>query len=392
MLKSFIAVLALVSASIVVAAPPVQIVSPEREAVLRSHLPKVESPETAALLAADDLVFYSEAEMPRVYQHSGTVHDAFYNISASKPLEKFGNANREFPWGFPAGTHLVPNLAKFGFFRLPKDATGKVLPIVYHRDGDGYAWTFPKGTVFAEVLMLPTPNAADDYRTFELRVRRREDQTWSADAFRPFPTADKLVRRIKALRPEWEKDTALKAAVDSLMSPKFSASAVKNTHPAKQVFSETAASEELAALPADLVNELLDTPFQSAAGLSWRENLDKQIFAPTTLASYHVIPTSYRANYVAVDSLSCTRCHADTNQEARSFEQNRDWYGRVRGSDGIISFHPFDRNRVSHNGFSTGTHFNPQFVSAGILERFDARKHTDAIYRGLELPYKQYQR
>src|SRR5207245_4889774 len=58
-------------------------------------------------LKAKKIIFYTSREMPPAYQiwngHLQGVHSIFYNISADKPRERFGNPNLEFPWRGPAG-------------------------------------------------------------------------------------------------------------------------------------------------------------------------------------------------------------------------------------------------------------------------------------------------
>ncbi|MCA9108065.1 MAG: hypothetical protein KDA83_21840, partial [Planctomycetales bacterium] len=66
------------------------------------------------------------------------------------------------------------------------------------------------------------------------------------------------------------------------------------------------------------------------------------------------------------------------------FQPRRDWYGDIRGSDGIFSFHPFDRTAISGNGQSTRVSLRADFVEAGILAPFDATKHDEANYSELD--------
>ncbi len=74
----------------------------EREAVLRKLLPKVADETVQEALDDPSSILYTELEMPRAYQSwSGPVrgvHAANYNVSANRS-ERYGNGNREFPWG-----------------------------------------------------------------------------------------------------------------------------------------------------------------------------------------------------------------------------------------------------------------------------------------------------
>jgi hypothetical protein len=67
----------------------------------------------------------------------------------------------------------------------------------------------------------------------------------------------------------------------------------------------------------------------------------------------------------------------------REFEPRRDWYGRIRGSDGIFSFHPFAPESISHNGSGLPVRLNPRLVEAGIVEPYDAGRHPASLYHEL---------
>ena len=84
--------------------------------------------------------------------------------------------------------------------------------------------------------------------------------------------------------------------------------------------------------------------------------------------------------YVEVDRTSCMRCHETVNQPVANFQAGRDWYGRIRGSDGIFSFHPFDPGCISGNGYSQPVRMRDELVSAGVIEKYDAKKHDPLRY------------
>lgn len=375
-------------------APPFRLMSAERDATLRRFFPKVDSPELAAILANPELILYTEDEMPKAYQFfDGAfpgVHSAHYNISANGS-EPFGNGNREFPWSGPVGTHRTSNVSTFRFLYLPRDKQGRRWPVVWNSQyaaGEGaasYAWTFPVGTVVGEVLTLRGPDQKD--YTFELRVRRREVGFWEVDVMRPFPTAASLAKRIAELRPDWKSQSQLRLVCDHLKAAKsMPVFTLTDSQPNRRAFSQTLAVDDLPSLGDDkLVAELLTTTkFRSATGENWRELAHGMSpRAPTTQAAFHVIPANYDAGFVSVDSKSCARCHDTVNQPVRSFNQGRDWYGRIRGSDGIFSFHPFALSSVSGNGYSAAVQIRPELQAAGIVAPFDARIHTSDRYQGL---------
>lgn len=373
------------------ARPHLKLMSAAREAKFRNCFPRVNDPEFEAILDDPGLIIYSEAEMPKAYQFfDGAfpgVHSVNYNISANGS-EPFGNGNREFPWSSPAGTHRSSNVNSFRFFLLPKDSEGRFRPVVWHKaptGGAAYSWTFPLGTVFGEVLMLRGPDRRD--YTFEVRIRRREAGYWEVDAYRPFPTAKSLAERIKELRPDWEQNANLAQVCEHLQGPrKLTPFMLADTQPQVRTFKQWMGVDTLPAIEDQkLVAELLsNTTFESASGLVWRESKEGvKTCAPTTKAAFHIVPANYDAGFVAVDHKSCMRCHNSVNESVRKFDAGRDWYGNIRGSDGIFSFHPFAPESISHNGFAQGVRLRREFEQAGILEKFDPARHSHKFYQAL---------
>jgi len=373
-------------------APPkhLQLVSAEKERALRSQLPVVEDGAIQEILDDARLILYTEKEMPKAYQDwSGDlqgVHSPSYNISANNS-EPFGNGNREFPWGTPAGTHRTKGVESFRFLWLPMDEEGNVRPIVWFKHHlsqsvrKGYAWRFPVGTVFGEVLMIKGPDGKK--HTFELRVRIREFDNWAVDAFRPFRSAEELAFAIRNRRPDFDQSSSLAKLVSHLESPvELVSHRLANRHPGK-VFRQSMGVDELPALGDDaLVAELLDeTVFKSCLGGTWRRGTNGvATCAPTTKAAFHIVPANYDAGFVEVDRVSCIRCHESVNQHVRRFEAGRDWYGRIRGSDGIFSFHPFSLDSISYNGYGGGVRMRRELIDAGLLVKFDKQKHPHEIY------------
>ena len=64
----------------------------------------------------------------------------------------------------------------------------------------------------------------------------------------------------------------------------------------------------------------------------------------------------------------------------RAADAGRDWYGRIRGSDGIFSFHPFDPSCISYNGYEQQARLRDEFVEGGLIERYDSSKHPSEHY------------
>lgn len=373
--------------------------SAEKHERLRRRLPALDNADIQAILNDDRLMIYTETEMPRAYQNwSGSLrglHSPDYNISADGN-EPYGNANIEFPWGSPAGTHRARNVSSFRFLWLPTDDSGKVLPVVWYRSrhrGDsasGYEWIFPVGSVLGEVLSLRGPNGKQ--YTFELRVRIREYGEWAVDVFRPFPTADHLADSVKKTRTDWQTQPALAKLVGHLETPvAMKKHKLSNNHP-RRVFVQSMGIDTLPPMDDDqLVAELLTTTtFTSAMDTAWRHSDGGSSYtcAPTTTAAFHIVPSNYSGGFVDVDPESCMRCHDSVGEQAQHFESGRDWYGRVRGSDGIFSFHPFSVGSISPNGIGRTVSMRRELLDAEVLDRFDPDKHPSGSYQRLESSVK----
>ena len=311
------------------------------------------------MLDDPNLIIYTEEEMPRAYQFwngaNQGIHSAYYNISANGS-EPFGNANREFPWGTPAGTHRTRNVRSFRFLLLPRDAEGKVLPVVWYRKqlrGDGqaaYAWTFPIGTVLGEVLTMRAPNGNDC--TFEMRIRTRERGDWDVNLFRPFPTAVELSTRIKELRPNWAENKQLAESVAHLDQPLANAPPNPGRQAPGQAVVPTGDGRRLVA-PAgrrragDRAVDHDQVPLRAGRGVAQVGGRREDV-RPTTMAAYHVIPANFDAGFIEVDRTSCIRCHESVNESVSAFDGGRDWYGRVPRVGRhlfVSSVCPFERQR-----------------------------------------------
>jgi hypothetical protein len=376
--------------------PPFRLTTAERDRQLRKLLPAIDDDELQKLFRDERLILYTEAEMPGAYQfRDGAfpgVHSPRYNISANDS-EPYGNGNVEFPWGGPAGTHMSRNVETFKFLWLPLDDDGRQRPIVWFTEtlpGDSepcYGWLFPQGTIFGEVLLVRSPSGKS--LPFEMRVRTRDADDWAVDAFRPFPTADDLAKRIRGLRPKWQENEKLAALVEHLEKPReLAPKLLANGHPGRKVIAQWMGEDELPEIGDDaLVEELLTkTKFSSVASTAWRRGTNGWFtHAATTKAAFHVVPAGYAAGFIDVERKSCMRCHDTVSRPVREFEFGRDWYGRVRGSDGIFSFHPFDPSCISDNGYQRGTTLRQPLIDAGLLERYDGTKHAASVYQRLRV-------
>ncbi len=390
----------------VAAQEPFRLMTPEQDAGYRKLFPNVKDQTLKQILTDKRLILYTNAELPKAHQDwEGSMQgvlDSSFNISANRSEPK-GNGNKEFPWETPAGVHLSGD-AVHGVrgLLLPK-VDGHVLPVAYFPTEkyvygtriiggvqtafdpaafrEGWAWTFPKGTVLVEILFQRDAEGYD--HVFEIRTRTRSLEKWVVNAHRPFPTALSLVEAIKQ-RPRWKDDAKLVQLVNHLRSPLESESfTLVDAQPDQKVFDQHRQVDVLPAISQKVVGELLDeATFQPALGVTWRGEGADAPHAPTTKADFHVVPKNYTAGFIDVSSKSCMQCHDSTNKPVMEFDVHRDWYGRVRGSDGIFSFHPFEPKTVTRH--TETVTFNAVMARAGIIARFDPSIHREAHYRRIE--------
>ncbi len=352
---------ALLLAMTTLAAPerqPFRLVSAADEARYRKLLPPTEDGRLLALYE-QPLIFYTDREMPRAYQLDGGAHSPDYNISATKPVEPHGNANLEFPWGHPAGTHRSTNASAVRFVHLPGpilwwrgtlDRAGRPenLPVM--------RWQYPDGTVFGEILLVH--DAQNVRYTFELRTRTRRAGSWAANAFRPF-----------ASRAELDEVLAARFLGFGLGEAAPADGQLKSEHPGHTVIDRRAALDVLPPLPPAVVRRLLARPFRSVLGAEWVRKGDLVGHAPTTQAPFHIVPVDYDGAYLEVGAKACMACHDGVLEHTDRFDRRRDWYGRVRGDDFIFSFHPFEPADISRNGFSRWPRVRQSLVDAGLLRQ-----------------------
>jgi hypothetical protein len=305
-----------------------------------------------------DLVWYDRETVPPIHQHwrkadigiafeFGLVPDKI-NISAEK-TEPFGNPNREFPWLVTAGTDEKTSV--INFVVLSKEVTMEWKQVTagnYDKNWPILTWTYPIGTIFGEVIFVVDPN--NNKIPCEVRIRRKSETGWLATAYRPFPTSDDL--RDACLDID-KADREI--IINALDKPTTKLLTFKNNHPDLTIIDEKATLEYLPEIKPSSVKILLNRKFKNALGSEWRKT-NPPTHAPTTESNFHIVPKNYEAAAIEVSTKSCSRCHDSVAKEAADFDVKRDWYGHVRGSDAIFTFHPFDpkiNEKRSHNDKDT---------------------------------------
>jgi hypothetical protein len=242
-----------------------------------------------------------------------------------------GTTTHEFPWVHTAGYYqpvhhyvYIPDGKKILF----RDTYGPRLG--EHGDLERVIdWRYPEGTVFVEVLTthdLP----------FEVRTRTKTKEMWRANVYRPYADADDLVAKLHQLGTRDAK--ALAASIGSLERVPVR---VENKHTVK-TFRFQGYREELPEIPESLARTVLGWPMVPHS--AWKDDCH----APSTRSkNLSIVAENYEGFMVKGDSKGCAQCHDSVGQHAFRLERNRDWYGRVRGSDGIFSFHIFDESSIS---------------------------------------------
>ncbi len=360
----------------------VQLMPRERLDAYLRLLPEVDDPQLRETLRSADTIWYDESVMPPAYQIFDTaaavnntsiagVHDPAYDISGGVDALDKGNANREFPWLHPAGTHLCPEgtLLAVKFFRLPR-VSGRLQPVGLYRLSSQrhLRWIFPVGTVFGEVLMISDPSGG--WLPFELRTREREPDDWMTKVFRPLPT--KYDTMLAAVSAGADADTvrAIGDAAGTL--------ATLTSGAANDAFHRDFRMTHLPEMDPAVVRKLLRRPFADATGVPWSSDSD----GPTSRQAFSVVPQNYLGAVTGDASReNCRSCHDSVGRKAEDFNFDREWYGRVRGSDGIFSWHPFSRESISKNGRGLPIKYRAEFLRAGLIKAWQPRQDDSRIYR-----------
>ena len=360
MRRVFLAVLTLLSTCAVVSAqPPWTYFSKEQEAEIRAKLPKFADERMQRLLK--DAILYDSTVLPQVFFDPDSAqsppllreswydtirvvrHNIHHTISAEDAI---GSPNNEEPWKNTAG--LPEQYRTLKALILPK--TGDI-EVWVGRDGehsrrvhDLVQWKYPVGTTFLEFMYQKFSD--DTEMVFNIRKRTKllpgvGAETWgSFDQFRPVRNEKEFSYSL--LRPS-RKQVFEPVTLQSRHSSVFpTLKAIRTVLPPMK--------KEASKL-------LLSRPFKSTIGETWHsENgLDCDLVESDTPDS--IVPVGYQGASFIASQKTCVRCHSDTQKHAFDLENPRPWYGYLRGSDGIFTWHPLDRNAIPETG-----HFGRQVV------------------------------
>lgn len=312
-----------------------------KEKLFRSFWPKSKEPALQRL-KDDDLIWYDEDDMPRIYQ----VFDMGNRSGFLRADSGQATANNEFPWVGPAGTVAGSNFKAVRFVKLPGPIRwwrGQYIDDTFAR----FRWEYPADTTFGEILLVTDPSGFD--HTFELRTRTKgQDGKWNVQAYRPFPTEESF------------KESLAERGFRADLGP-GEARSVRSEHEAN-AFASTGLKVNLPVMGNDLVKDLLgSTDFQASNGKVWRSEGQHTAGSPSTNEEFSIVPKGFLGAFIPVDSTSCMRCHQDAGKVVNLQGESR-W--RLRGDDSIFSFHLWDKDSI---GSGQGAKWNQKLIGAGLL-------------------------
>lgn len=359
----------------------VQLMSPEKEARLRSYIPKLE--DNPALQAKiDQAILYTDEEIPPAYQFQplsggrGVPYTVFFSPKhRHNNIDKYTQANSEFPWADPGGLNHVDQskVSEFRFIWFPYDQSGRVLPAVVYRDSleksdavnmpvptQGWRWIYPVGTIVGEVLLKKFSDGT--WAAYEVRMRLRESDGWDVEVYRRVAN----VTELRQVSPDADWGSAV--VVNREMVDRFHE---------QSAFKRSGAAIVLPRIP-QAKSLLLSGSFKAVGGTNAGKSM-YEVQAFTANDDDNIVPAGYNGEYLGTTAQTCANCHQHTLKHADFFDSGRDWYGYVRGSDGIFSFHPIAPDAIRPYGNGT-TRIREEFERAGIAVAYDEASHPKSIY------------
>jgi hypothetical protein len=383
-----------------------EFMSEPRVAPWKARLPRIADAKTDDAMRSVDTMWYDEDSMVFAYQDSIEV---VVGIRANCVGRRVGETNRNnpdiaklmnyfgpdyrfmFPFRKAAGTDNVTNVKVMNFWNPPRK-DGRVMPVKWWKMSSRgrWRWVFPVGTIFGEVLFQK--NSAGEWFVFEVRTRTRYREGWAVNVFRPFRTAEAMAGAIMGLRPQWDQDANLRTVVghlrtrDNLVAHRFESRAFS------KVFAPIDGALDRIPAIADetLVEELLTrTPFISTEGAIWKEGAGLETYAPSSQGEFSIVPRNYEMGMIAVNEVSCERCHSETSRRLGTFDTAVILYGEVWGEDRIFTWHLFEPHRKMYFTFDDedgSRRLNPRLERAGLL-RNERPSSSDPDYKELPSPF-----
>ena len=381
-----------------------QLIDPRDLSAYLKNLPNIENPQLNETLHSKNTIWYDENSMVFSYQDSFgnptgpeglRANRVAFDVgsTASEPsiralTEFFELQTFKYPFSITAGRADLENSQAIYFWQPPRDAQGKPIPVAWWKNGSHWHWVFPVGTVFGELMLIRDASATSEWYVHEVRTRVRMLDHWNTDIFRPFTRAVDLAHAVKKFRRNWQ-ETDLKNLVehlendDTLTPGKLDSKAYEKAVPSITGYYDSIPETKDYALIRTLLRKIM---FRSALNSEWKRSGDKVTYAPTTSASFHIVPKRFIAGLIENNEQSCLRCHNQTGRPLGQLDFRDSLYGEIWGEDEIFTWHPFkpyveiysvsDRSRVA----------NPRFIQAGLLIE-KKPSPNDNVYRELPRGY-----
>jgi hypothetical protein len=380
----------------------------EEIAPFKAVLPEIANKKANDFLKSKDTMWYDDKSMLFSYQdsqetvvgirHNSVGYDVGVRNKNSPAIGKlttyFNPTGFKFPFNTTAGTDNSPNIKVYTLWKTGISKTGRILPVVYWKDNNQsrrrWRWLFPIGTMFGEALYIKGPDGK--YAFFEFRTRERYIEGWSTDVFRPYTTSKSLVNAIKKLRPNWASQDDLKTLVSHLENNNTLKKMVLKSKPYAKIFRGLEGGQDTLPPISDpkLVTELLNfKTFESQTGIAWKKSGDLESYAPTTQAEYHIVPKNYTAGFIAVNEVSCGRCHVETGRRVGDLDGDVVLYGEMWGEDRIFSWHLFEPTRKMYATFDQTRKINSLLVKAKLVKFAKPVGDGSTYYRSLPVDYSE---
>jgi hypothetical protein len=370
--------------------------------------------------AASDgkLIFYDRYSVPRTWQSDGIegatplLYSAKYRTNSYMYQESgyYSDGGTEFPWLIAAGLDgstngstdrfIIPGTKRF--IRLMTRTRGNSpehFGLADNVRGPNLGWTFARGTVFGEVLRVSGI-------PFEIRLRAKAATGWVMDVLRPFESPADLVAAIHRIcdgkdAPNGCTEVNRPAFLIKLENP-TTRTAARNEFINASLFQTRREPLELNSVALDstlkeaMVHELPDfpddvrralltqTPFKSVFGKPWVKG-NFPSWAPICRTQSCIVPQNYFAAFIPMTQEACMKCHDSAGRHVDNFDplktqmfapsprhfqfkRPRTWYGHVSGDDGILSFHPFEREAVYRGAPANRAAIDRCLASSGMLD------------------------
>jgi len=249
-----------------------------------------------------------------------------------------GGANLTFPWRHPAGIPDGSNVKTIERIHLPG-------AIEWWRSvrSDGtfarFRWEYPAGTRADELLLVTDPDGYDHTSIVRSKLKRASG-AWSGQSYQPWPTEASFVAEFGK---HFHSTPLARTVIDSGHE--------------RNAFSVAANGALLPVVPRDVLASTLDAAeFLPTKGTEWLPGI-----AAPTARSFSVVPIGYFGSHTPTNNQACMRCHQDAGKVVNE-PGEAEW--RLRGDDGIFSFHIFEPSSVG----TTTPRLNLRLVAAGLLK------------------------